>query len=160
MAFISLSFYANRIAAQNAQIQQALYAFEPRISGYCDIIWLTGHDYYSHYQTYADVKIFIFSPHSSEFNLTVHLFYPFEDNVDMNFSQNKFYMQTDVRDISHPQAYKFEDSVPLSAWVIPDKSKGEMLYVGKLEFKIDYTSSQGNSMSQFFNASVFFELIH
>lgn len=159
-AFGFLSYTANTIASQNAQIQEALYNFQPRISGYCGIIWLRAYEFYSNYQTYADVKVFIISPHPGEFNLTSDVFYPFEDNVDMNYSQNKFYMQTNVRDITYPQAYKYEASVPLSAWVKPDKSIGEMMYVGKLEFKIGYTDSQGNSISQFFNASVFFELIH
>jgi hypothetical protein len=156
--FSSLNAAANNISAQNAQIQHELYAYEPRISGYSKIVWLKGQDYYSSFETYAEVEIFIMSPHPVEFNLTIKTFSPYTDNVDMNNSENTFYMREDVRDIAYSQGYKYEGSVPLVARVKPLSSVGIYFYVGRLDFQIEYFDAKGNSNSTTFSAAVYFEL--
>lgn len=158
LLFSSLNAAANNISAQNAEIQHELYAYQPRISGYSKIVWLRGHDYYSGFETYAEVQIFIMSPHPGEFNLTIKSFSPYRDNVDMNNSENLFYMKEDVRDLTNPQGYKYESSVPLTAHVKPLSSVGVYFYVGRLDFQLEYFDPEANRSSTTFSAAVYFEL--
>jgi len=156
--FSSLNTAANNISEQNAQLQNELYGYEPHIRGYSKIVWLRGSDYYSSFETYAEVMIFITSPRPIEFNLTIKAFTPLESNVDMNNSENIFYMREDVRDLADPQGYKYQGSVPLVAHVKPLSSVGVYFYVGRLDFQIEYFDANGNFNSTTFPAAVYFEL--
>lgn len=133
-----IGYYANSLAAQNYQIQKALYDFEPQISGFVnDLIQVTQYNP----QAVASIDILINAPRSGNFTLYVNHFYPTSSDLDpQNLLLNHFSLTNEVRDNTYPQAYRFRGDITLSATIYPKQNLTNVVSfpAGSLEFQIIY----------------------
>jgi hypothetical protein len=153
-----IGYFAYNIQAQNYQIQEALYDFEPQINGFVnDIIWVYEHEY----QAVANIEVLINSPHSGNFTLQVNRFYPKTEYLNPErLGENHLDLQSPIRDSIYPQAYRFRANVNLIAHIYPKQNLTNIVFfnAGVLEFQIVYYDiSKKISYTKLFNGTVWFE---
>ena len=158
LATIWISYSAYLITQQNAELQRALYDFEPRVSISADQILVRG---FSSEQTVVNAKVVVISPHLGSYTIEISKLNFFETYFNSSLDNfRQISMLESVNQATYPQVSEYSSTFHLKTtlFVYPFYVlQKEDLKVGSLGLKLTYLDAIKNiSYYAYYDADIWF----